>query len=244
LKVLTPLMLLPVWLLVAVPVAAQQLDPGVWFGIPSGQAGPIDDERFEVESQNGRTLIYWAPYGKKPVDWGAVALRPDGTIQFEWQRSPSGPCTLKRLAEGVYEGACGGSGEGGRKVTLTWRAPSHGAELGVSEADFRILSRARELLSRPSVWNRRDERACEDDLAANSWSLFCALYQASIDVAGKYLHRRPVLSEARAAVDELTKDEDFDHPLRDFNNSTTFASVQIVFERTRARLDARKVGGK
>jgi hypothetical protein len=225
-------------------VHGQQLAPTVWFGIPSAQGERGGDERFEVEAQGGRTTIFWAPYGKKPVSWGAVTLTPDGAIAFDWLRDVPARCILRRQPDGRYSGVCTGSGLVRREMILTTIEPSHGAELAVSDVDFRILSRARERLSGPSVWNRRDERACEDDLAANSWSLFCALYQASLDVAGVYMHRRPVTTEARAVVAELTKGHRFEHRLRDFNNleSTMFSDITTVFDRTYQLLQARNAG--
>ena len=49
--------------------------------------------------------------------------------------------------------------------------------------DLRILRRAEELLHAESVWNRDDDRVCSDDERAGARSLFCALHQASLDVA-------------------------------------------------------------
>ena len=227
-------------------VHGQQLAPAVWFGVPSAQDERAEDERFEVEVQGGRTIILWAPYGKKPVSWGTVTLKSDGAFEFDWLRDLPARCVMRRDNDGQYSGTCAGSGRVKRGLTLTTNEPSHGAALAVTDVDFRILARARERLSGPSVWNRRDERACEDDLANNSWSLFCALYQASLDVAGTYMHRRPVTTEARAVVAELTKGRRFEHRLRDFNNldSTTFFDITTVFDRTYQRLEGRRTGNR
>ena len=48
----------------------------------------------------------------------------------------------------------------------------------ISEEDLRILLRADEILFDESVWNREDDRACDDDESESKWSLFCALQKA------------------------------------------------------------------
>jgi hypothetical protein len=51
--------------------------------------------------------------------------------------------------------------------------------------DLRILQKAEELLKDESVWNRMDDRECDDDEATGKRSLFCALRKACIDVLGR-----------------------------------------------------------
>ena len=54
--------------------------------------------------------------------------------------------------------------------------------------DLLILQRAAEILNDKSLWDNNDDRICyEDD---TSWSLYCALHKASIDILGEYQHRR------------------------------------------------------
>lgn len=97
--------------------------------------------------------------------------------------------------------------------------------------------------SGPSVWNRRDDRVCEDDAERKSWSVFCALYQASLTVTGEYLHARPVMTEARAALARLTRGRSFQHPIMDFNNfeSTTYADVVMLRDLTEQQLQSKRV---
>ena len=54
----------------------------------------------------------------------------------------------------------------------------------VTNDDLRILLKADELLKDESVWNRKDDRECDDDEATGKRSLFCALQKACIDVLG------------------------------------------------------------
>jgi hypothetical protein len=61
--------------------------------------------------------------------------------------------------------------------------------------DLRILQRASELLKDESVWNRRDDRECDDDEATGKRSLFCALQKACMNA--------PRLSCRRSAANRL-----------------------------------------
>lgn len=188
-------------------------------------------------------MIVSAPYGKTPRSWGSIGLRQDSSIEFHWAGNPRFLCVLQRIDQRNYKGTCRGSGQIDRRLILTrWNEPSDGRELPVSDTDLRILAKARQLLSGPSVWNRHDDRACEDDAKQNSWSLFCALYQASVDEAGLYLHVRPVMTEARAALARATSGQRLQHPIMDYNNleSTTYADIAMIFDRAEKQLQARK----
>ena len=223
------------------PARGQQPEPGVWFGILVARTGASANARFEVNAGASGTVILRAPFGKTPATWGSIAVRPDSSIEFRWTGDPPLVCALRRADPRNYEGLCQGSDGIGRRLSLTRNGPPQGLELPVSDTDFRILARARRILSGPSVWNRLDDRACEDDATRNSWSLFCALHQASVDVAGVYLHLRPVMMELRATVGEVTNNRLFEHQLRDYNNldSTTHAAIETIFERTEKRLRVR-----
>src|SRR5262245_53332415 len=110
----------------------------------------------------------------------------------------------------------------------------------VTAADLRILQRADEILSEPSKWDRHDDRVCSPE--DRTWSLYCALQKACIEVLGEYQHRRVALQEVRFAVEEATKGMELEHRLMDFNNlpSTRFEDVKKVLatamERVKARL--------
>lgn len=220
----------------------QQPEPGVWFGILPVRTGASAHERLQLDSAANGMVILRAPFGKTPASSGSVTLRPDDSIDFRWAGDPPLTCSLRRSDSRNYEGTCQDSGRVEGRLRLTKDGPPQGLELPVSDADFRILARARRILSGPSVWNRRDDRACEDDERRGSWSLFCALYQASVDVAGAYLHLRPVMMELRAAVGEITNRRSFEHQLRDYNNldSTTYADIETIFERAERRLRVRE----
>jgi hypothetical protein len=112
----------------------------------------------------------------------------------------------------------------------------------VTNEDLRILLKTAELLRDESVWNRNDDRECDDDEATGKRSLFCALQKACIDVLGAYDHRRVALQEVRFAVEDATRGQDFEHRLRDFNNlpATRLADIkrvlQVATDRVKSRL--------
>ena len=69
-------------------------------------------------------------------------------------------------------------------------------------ADLQIIEKAHVLLSEPSVWNKQDDRICEDDVAHGKYSLYCALYKASIDINEEYVHRRAALQQVRFTLEK------------------------------------------
>ncbi len=52
--------------------------------------------------------------------------------------------------------------------------------------DLKIIQRADSILSDTSKWSKQDDRECEDDIANGVYSLFGALYKASVDITGEY----------------------------------------------------------
>jgi hypothetical protein len=113
----------------------------------------------------------------------------------------------------------------------------------VTEADLRIVHRASEILNSPDKWNRMDNRECPPE--QKTYSLYCALEKATIEVSGKFEHRGAVMQQARFAIDEvLVKGNHYHHRLMDYNNDpkTTFADVQrfftIIEDRIRKKLAA------
>jgi hypothetical protein len=117
-------------------------------------------------------------------------------------------------------------------------------DLPVTEDDLRILLQADEILKDESVWNRDDDRVCDDDESTGKRSLFCALQKACIEVLGKYDHRRVALQEVRFAVEDATRGRDFEHRLRDFNNlpETRLADVKKVLKVATERVKSRLKG--
>ena len=98
--------------------------------------------------------------------------------------------------------------------------------------DLKIIQRADSILSDISKWNKQDDRKCEDDVANGSYSLYCALYKSSIDVAGEYIHRRPSMQIVRFTLEKHDMGRVVNHRLMDWNNhqATTFEEVKMVLK--------------
>jgi len=109
----------------------------------------------------------------------------------------------------------------------------------VDETDVAIIDRAQEILKDESVWDREDDRRCNE--ADTTFSLFCALYFASKEILGEYQHRRTGLQEVRFALEDATAGVDYEHRLRDFNNNpeTTLDDVYAVLATARERVAER-----
>ena len=109
----------------------------------------------------------------------------------------------------------------------------------VTKADLQIVKRAREILASASKWNRADNRVCPAD--AKTFSLYCALQMATIEVGGKAEHRGAALQEARFVIDEIAADRKYEHRLMNYNNdqTTTFGDIQEVLRITESLITLR-----
>lgn len=105
-------------------------------------------------------------------------------------------------------------------------------DLPFDSVDVQILKRANDILLSESVWSKEDDRKCQDDIYSNKYSLFCALYKASIDVVGEYDHRKPALQQVRWIIDNQYKERLAGHRLMDFNNhsNTKFEEIKELLQ--------------
>ena len=116
----------------------------------------------------------------------------------------------------------------------------------VTEEDLQILIRADEILIDESVWNREDDRICDDDELAGRRSLFCALQKACTEVLGAYDHRRVALQEVRFAIEDAAEGQEFAHRLRDYNNlsNTQFDDVKRILLVAQEKVNVRLADGQ
>ena len=99
-----------------------------------------------------------------------------------------------------------------------------------NEHDALILERTIELLANEADWSKKDTRECPSE--QTKLSLYCALQQASIDVAGGFEHRAAALQEVRYAIDRARPDAEYAHRLMDYNNDP-----QVSLDDIHAMLD-------
>jgi hypothetical protein len=109
----------------------------------------------------------------------------------------------------------------------------------VTQADVRIVERARQILDSPAKWNRADTRKCP--AGAKTFSLYCALERATVDVTGSFQHRGAAMQEVRFVIDDVTNRKPYQHRLKDYNNdpTTTFADVQNILRLLQERIAKR-----
>lgn len=105
-----------------------------------------------------------------------------------------------------------------------------------SDLDREIIVRAAAILASDAVWDRADDRQC--DPADKTWSIYCAMIRATLEVTGGIHHRRPAMELVRQVVDERSAGRQYEHRLRDYNNdpATRLSDVQSLFKEALARL--------
>lgn len=101
--------------------------------------------------------------------------------------------------------------------------------------DLKIIQRADSILSDSTKWNKQDDRRCDDDIADGKYSLFCALYKASVDITGEYIHRRPAMQNVRFTLEKYENGRVVNHRLMDWNNhpDTRFEEVKKVLKESK-----------
>ena len=116
-------------------------------------------------------------------------------------------------------------------------ANTHPAGPAVTENDLHVIARTREILSSPEKWNHTDTAQCTAD--ATTFSLFCALQKASMEVMGSFDNRGAAAQEVRFTIDDFVGDtKHYNSRLTDFNNdsATTFENIQEVLQTTEMNL--------
>jgi len=118
----------------------------------------------------------------------------------------------------------------GYKITFTI---DHDPKVPITESDFKIIKKTKELLTNKDSWHKNDDRECEDDIKNNRYSLFCALKSASIKVEGAYNHRNAIMQKIRHTIVKMYPNKKWRHRLLDFNNmvETDFTVLMDLLNR-------------
>lgn len=165
--------------------------------------------------------------GELPTQWGNWNLElefygNDGVI-----RTPGGWRPAIRVSES-------------NDAKLRFRI-AEDAAVEPTDIDRRIVERAAEILTSEAVWDRADDRTCTPD--DRTWSLYCALHRATVEISGGFHHRRPCLQIVRAILyervaEERKKGRKYPHVMADYNNdpTTRLVDVQSVFAEAAARM--------
>ena len=81
--------------------------------------------------------------------------------------------------------------------------------------DLEILQRAEEILGDERVWDRSANRQCRP--GATTWTLYCALRDATVEVTEEFHDRQPALVILRDVIDGVFREKGFQQPLIDYN---------------------------
>jgi len=135
----------------------------------------------------------------------------------------------------TYEGWFPVTGFSTNAATLHFRFDGK-HEVPPNAADKAILERASQVIVSDAVWNRADDRKCPAN--ATTWSIYCAVERAMIEVTGGFNHRRPAGQLIREIVDERSANRNYSHRMMDYNNDpqTVLADVRSLFAEAIARI--------
>jgi len=167
--------------------------------------------------------------------------RPDGLTDALWVGTVEGAARPQRIEIATYQYADGPKvivrsrawhlasryAVSGNGLRLSW---DEGSEAPPSAADLEIVEAAKAVLSSEAVWDREDDRNCENDKGVVS--LYCALARATAEVMGRYQHRQPAMQAVRRVIATEWPERVIDHRLMSFNNDprTSLGDVERLFD--------------
>jgi len=105
-----------------------------------------------------------------------------------------------------------------------------------TKVDRDILLDARTRLLGAPVWDKEDDRNCDND-PPNTLSLYCALIESTQNAMGRYYHRQPALQLVRLEIQENWQERIKGHRLMSFNNhpDTTLEDVTLMLNQAIAK---------
>lgn len=193
--------------------------------------------RYKFEHKFNPWKISLAQYGLEEISFREIQISGDTSkIKFNWNGREFCNCELNRVKvgekiwESIWKGRCSNSKSQHKIINIGLnKSPDFGKSLKAGKVDVAIIDHAIKTLS-PQNWSKEDDRICNDDLENLRYSLFCTLFNSSVEVGGEYLHRRPAMKVIRDLVYEKYEDRIDSHTLKDFNNhsKTTFEEVVTI----------------
>ncbi len=221
----------------------------VWAGKMSDAASPVIYEARQVVS-----VMTTKKYSARLVDYNNDPQTTFADLQkffrlVEGRVRTQAAADLEKAAEDVeieiYTGGTGVARTYAGWFPITRFDASAGSirfqldgkqEVPPNAVDREILEHAARILASDEVWNRADDRTCP--ATATTWSLYCAVERAQLDVVGGFHHRRPAGELVRDIVEARTKDRTYRHRMMDYNNdpTTRLSDVKSLFAEAIARI--------
>ncbi len=212
----------------------------LWFGSYVDDNGQLLQGRYHVgfEGESEQIVsLQLAPYGKPTTDFKITEHDlKSGFLSAEWSGTNK-KINFFRYSPSYYSG----NWISGTKVQpmVLKRFNGQDAErqgnwFKASTTEIAIIDHAKQLLRDNSRWDKNDDRICTSN---STYSVFCALYHASVTVDGEYRHLRPAIKAVREAI-EQSHPKKYDHVLVDFNNSknTSVAEIHHIFNQAQELL--------
>jgi hypothetical protein len=108
-----------------------------------------------------------------------------------------------------------------------------------TQDDIKIIQRAIALIPSEALWNKADDRQCPKGQI--KLSVFCALTQATQEIAGGIHYRQPAAQAVREVVNEVGGKRVGKHRLMDYNNhpDTTLAEIHTMLRMAQAKVEKR-----
>ena len=206
-------------------------NPTLRYGYYTEPSGQVTMGRYYFIDDGTHLRVRLVEYGKAAVELPVRKYdRDNGTLELDWAGKPDRKCRLDRQNDALFLGNCI---EDLTVMPIAIRVVNEydmewlGTYFPISEVDLAIVEKAKQILEVQDQRNVNGDRNCDDDLASNRFSVFCALYVASIDIAGVYRHRRPAMQAVRDSL-WARFPGDYAHRLRDINNTTSISDEELV----------------
>ena len=185
------------------------------------------------ESENwSQPVVLQRPDGQSDLVWSGGIYFDDNTARLEIATYgySEGPRLIAKTHAWYLLEDYGYSSSG---LSISW---DESKQAPPSEIDLEILIAASEMISSVDMWDREDDRNCEND--SGTLSVYCALAKSTAHFMGRYQHRQPAMQAVRFVIQEKWPDRITSHRLMDFNNdpSTTLEDLHQLFEMALGRL--------
>lgn len=207
------------------------VNPTLRYGFYTEPSGRVAMGRYYFIDDGDNLRITLVAFGKTAVELPVRRYdRGSGVLELGWEGKPDRTCRLDRQNDTLFLGNCI---EHRKVMPLAIRVANEydeewqGTHLPASDVDLAILEKAKKILESQGRRNVHGDRNCDDDVASDRFSIFCALYVASIESDGVYRHRRPAMRAARGSLRDRFPG-DYVHMLRDINNNKSISDDELV----------------
>jgi hypothetical protein len=206
-------------------------NPTLRYGFYTEPSGDVAMGRYYFIDDGRNLRVRLVAFGKTAIELPVREYdRENGVLELGWDGKPDRRCRLDRQTDALFLGNCIEHLSVmpiAIRVVNEYDVEWQGTYFPVSEVDLAIIEKARQILEAQAQRNVNGDRNCDDDLASDRFSVFCALYVASIKVDGVYRHRRPAMEAARDSL-RVRYPGEYAHLLRDINNNKSISDEELV----------------